>query len=296
METNKHAYLIISHNEPEILQALFDLIDDERNDVFLVVDSKSDISQFTYLRIKKSHFYLVPSVNHRWGSVLQIKTEFALFEYAMSKGNYSYLHLLSGVDLPLKSQDYIHDFLDKQEVKKEFVGFCHTANERKRLMEKVRYFYPFHTHFRPRGKHARMFWRMLRKPLMFVQKMLCVNRMRNDIEYQCGTNWISITGDFCKYLIEHKDEMLRMYDHTLCADEIFVQTALYNSEFRDRIYDFDADRNEGCLRKIDWTRGHPYVWRKEDLDELLKSKALFARKFSSIDMEVVNKVKESILG
>ena len=46
------------------------------------------------------------------------------------------------------------------------------------------------------------------------------------------------------------------------------------------------------IRAIDWTRGDPYVWKKEDLSLLLESDDLFARKFSSDDMEIVMKVKE----
>ena len=33
------------------------------------------------------------------------------------------------------------------------------------------------------------------------------------------------------------------------------------------------------MRRIDWERGQPYVFRGEDLEELLSSPYLFARKF-----------------
>ena len=35
----KHAYLIIAHNEPNILKTLLLMLDDERNDVYLHVDA-----------------------------------------------------------------------------------------------------------------------------------------------------------------------------------------------------------------------------------------------------------------
>lgn len=43
-----------------------------------------------------------------------------------------------------------------------------------------------------------------------------------------------------------------------------------------------AARPDYCaiLRYIDWTRGNPYVWKIDDVEELLASNFLFARKFS----------------
>ncbi len=56
-----------------------------------------------------------------WGEDSQIECEMFLFNEAYKKGPFDYYHLLSGVDLPLKSNDYIHDFFD-QNKGKEFVG------------------------------------------------------------------------------------------------------------------------------------------------------------------------------
>ena len=42
----RHAYLIMAHNEPEVLVRLLTDIDDPRNDIFLHLDTKfTDISQ-----------------------------------------------------------------------------------------------------------------------------------------------------------------------------------------------------------------------------------------------------------
>ena len=46
----------------------------------------------------------------RWGDVSVIEAEFRLFEEAANKDKYAYYHLLSGVDMPLKSQNEIHAF------------------------------------------------------------------------------------------------------------------------------------------------------------------------------------------
>lgn len=44
---SRHAYLILAHKNWQQLCTLLTLLDDPRNDVFLHIDSKVDISQFT---------------------------------------------------------------------------------------------------------------------------------------------------------------------------------------------------------------------------------------------------------
>ena len=110
----KHAYLIIAHNEFYILEKLIKLIDNEKNDIFLHIDKKVknfDFKKFERM-VKKSNLYFTKRIDVVWASSSQIKCELLMLEEATKKGNYSYYHLISGVDLPIKSQEYIHDFFD----------------------------------------------------------------------------------------------------------------------------------------------------------------------------------------
>lgn len=46
-----------------------------------------------------------------------------------------------------------------------------------------------------------------------------------------------------------------------------------------------------CLRYIDWNRGNPYVFRKDDYNELMSAKHMFARKFDeNIDTEIIDMI------
>ena len=50
------------------------------------------------------------------------------------------------------------------------------------------------------------------------------------------------------------------------------------------------------MRLIDWKRGNPYVWHKDDFGILINSDRLFARKFSSsIDKAIVEELTQTIL-
>ena len=51
MATNRHAYLIMAHNEWELLNTLLSLIDDPRNDIFLHIDKKVKTMPDLYLSL-----------------------------------------------------------------------------------------------------------------------------------------------------------------------------------------------------------------------------------------------------
>lgn len=48
----KHAYLIIAHNDFDILEKLLVLLDDDRNDIFIHIDKKVKSFDFEYFRNK----------------------------------------------------------------------------------------------------------------------------------------------------------------------------------------------------------------------------------------------------
>ncbi len=293
----KHAYLIIAHNEPWLLKTLVEMLDDVRNDIYITIDSRTDISIFKEVKAAKSNLVFTKQCNNRWGSVKQIVTEYELFETASKAGPYAYYHLLSGIDLPIKSQNYIHAECDKLQGR-EFVGFAtDSAEVRKGIKRKTDYYYVFQTHFRSSNKMMRWMIYAIQQGCILMQRALGLRR-RYGVELKKGCNWVSITDDFCKYLIAHKIEALRMFNHTFCPDEIFLQTMLWNSPFKADIYDY-SDEYRSCRRKIDWQRGVPYTWSAADIKELFDAgnDCFFARKFSSEDKnfiaEIVRRVKQT---
>lgn len=146
----RFAYLIMAHNEPELFGILMNLLDDERNDIYVHIDKKADISLFDKFKLKRSRLYFIDRMSVYWGDESQVKAEFALLRAAQSNGDYDYYHLLSGVDLPLKSQDYIHQFFEEHRGK-EFVGVTFSDFNLKDLERKTRYYYLCTKYFRSGG-------------------------------------------------------------------------------------------------------------------------------------------------
>lgn len=267
----KHAFLIIAHNELRILNILLTMLDDSRNDIYLHLDKKWKLNIGDLYRPQKAQFFLIEKrMDIRWGDISSIKLEFKLFRMAYKNGPYLYYHLLSGVDLPIKSQDYIHNFFQKN-YGKEFIGFAQGEDNRIDCYNKVMKFHLFSRHFHNSNKllvHGRIWLECI------LNKILTRNSF---ITLKKGANWVSITNECCKYILSKEKLILKRFRFTKCGDEIFLQTLVYNSSFYKRCYNI-FDEYIGNQREIDWNRGYPYNWTITDKDFLLHSDKLFARK------------------
>lgn len=244
-----HAFLIIAHNEYELLRRLVLLLDHPDNDIYIHIDKKSAMPEG--VRTEKSRlFFLEKRLDVRWGDVSQIKSEYLLFKTAFRNGPYQYYHLLSGVDLPIKPMSVIHQFFDENNGK-EFVGFM--PRRPNTWIERVMKYHFFTRHYRI-TKHGRLVTRKLREWSENVVNSLF---SRSIMDFRKGSNWVSITNDFCSFLLSMEKAVLKRFNYTALADEVFLQTVIWNSPFRDKVYDFEVFGN---VREIDWERGEPYVW------------------------------------
>ena len=85
----------------------------------------------------------------------------------------------------------------------------------------------------------------------------------------------------------------KIFKYSYCADELFVQTILYNSEFYKNVVSLKNDDYMSIKRFIDWNRGQPYTFKLEDFDLIMNSGCFFARKFSSkVDKNIIDKIYE----
>ena len=289
---DKHAYLIIAHNEFEILKLLIDALDYARNDIYIHFDSKCKI--LPNLKCNEAGLYILcDRIDVRWGDYSQIETEMLLFEYAhdmqkKTRVRYLYYHLISGVDLPLKSQDYIHNFFNTHQGK-EFLGY-YQGDLQFELRKKVQMYHLFSKNFTKDGRWT--FRNIVRAIFCRFQFYMGIKR-NSDIYLVRGTNWASLTNDFVEYLLGKKKEIKKRYHHTFCADEVYKHTICWNSKFKDNIYN-PTNEALGCMREINWIVLDRYSYLPSftinDYERLKKSPMLFARKFDAANIDVVNKI------
>lgn len=240
----------MAHYNYEQLQLLVNLLDSALFDIYIHIDKKSPLPQISS---KNSAIYILEKrIDVRWGDVSQIECELTLFEASLANGPYEYYHLLSGIDLPIKNNEYIYNFFEKNKGK-EFIGFL----DESKFKYRVEQFHFFTRYYRSNNILVRMFMRIARPLTQKIVNSICKRKFHGKFKY--GPNWASITNDFCKYLVDKKNKIINDYQYTLCADEVYKQTIAFNSKFKENIFNLNG-RYDGCLRLIDWKRGGPYIW------------------------------------
>lgn len=271
----KHAYLIIAHDNFENLYYLIKALDFEKNDIYVHIDKKAvgynKCVNKIKLEMKKARLFFVENrISVFWGGDTQIKCELNLLNYAVLHGKYDYYHLLSGVDFPIKTNEYIYKYFEDNNGI-EYVHFdSDKANE---YPDKYEYFYFFQN-------TNRIILKKINYKLVGLQKKFHFKRKHPD--YFKGSNWFSITDELAKYILKNKKKIRIQYKFTWCCDEVFLQTLIMNSKFKIKLSPSAFENNsESCLRYIDWNRGTPYVFKSDDFDSLIDSDCLFARKISN---------------
>ena len=287
MHMKRHAYLILAHTNPGQLRKLLMLLDDPRNDIFVHIDRKAGFDGRALDGACSSSRVEVLNnrISVRWGGVSIMKCELALLREATRTGQYDYYHLLSGMDLPIKDQDTIHRFFDANRGK-EFIDFWEMRPD---ILDRAQWYTPFPEMERNFLFHA------INKGCRNIQKALG-RRINTDIGIEYGSQWFSITDGMARYVTYRESELEEIFGHTIICDEFFMSTAVWGSPFRQNIYEPSHDRNVcGNMRLIDWSRGgnirHPWTFRIDDMDMLMSSPMLWARKFDErADNDIIDTI------
>ncbi len=286
----RHAFLIMAHRDDETLHALLRMLDDPRNDIYIHMDAKNTAwtESECLSMIERGKCYIVPRVRVVWGGYSQIECEISLLGCAVSNGPYAYYHLLSGQDLPIKSQDEIHCFFDSCG-KKEFLRFENHGRDYKRRMGG-------HVLWNAMGVSKRQ--TVLRKCNDIVSRLLqSVRRPSSHLEIKKGDNWFSITDKLARYIVDNSLDIKSLFWDSFCGDELFLQTVAWNSDKKFNYYRKPGERNDDALmRLIAWGEDEsPRVFRLCDLDKIMSSGMLFARKFDcALDGEVVREIERLV--
>ena len=271
----RHAYLIMAHNEPVLLDALLKALDDERNDIFVHIDAKAQFDHASYQPEHSNIYYLNNRIDGRWGDFSLVEIELALLRAATRQGQYSYFHLLSGVDLPVKSQDFIHDYC-LSHPGMLFIGYAQNVTERE-LAWRSQHRFLFSRSF----KSGSVFKKVARG--LFARLQSLINYKRYPSTVKKGSQWWSITSEFANYLLDQECDIRHYFAGTYCPDEMFVQTVCWNSPFRSKLCS-DTNEFHGCKRFIPWRSGTLMPFSANDFALMQAPEYWFARKFSSGDL------------
>ncbi len=268
---NNIAILILAHHKPEQLSVLVNHLKEDF-DIYIQIDKKSNL-EIDDLP-KANNVYCYKDVEVFWGHFSQVKNMHYVLEKAYLKG-YTHYCYISGDDLPIKNNDYIKSFFNKNSdsiymyanpLPIKTWGFNHGFDRLDRYwFMKV---------------NNRKIAKIIGRILLVTQRALGIKIKRFPIDYYAGSNWINLTHESVSYIFTFLKENPKYFEklkYSRATDEIWVQSILMNSPLKNNIVNDD-------LRYIDWETGpgFPKVLDESDLTKIEASKALFGRKFNTI--------------
>lgn len=286
-DTMKHAFLILAHKNFAQLRMLINLLDNHRVDIILHIDKKSP--EFHPPKCKYSKLIQIHSMRTNWGAYSLVECELRLLEAALANDTYSYIHLISGQDLPIKPIAEIISFFDTNNY-----NYVHFDKPEKSITryQRIRY-YSFFQNIKPRER--RSLWSLLQRAFIAFQKCIQIDRTKKySGEFKAGSQWWSIKPELAEYILSNRELIHMLFQFSMC-DEMFVQTLVYNSPFFETLYIQEEDDLHANQRLIDFSSGRCKVWTMEDIDIIRNSDLLFARKFDeNVDSKIIDEVVKMV--
>jgi hypothetical protein len=286
---DRHAYLIMAHNQWEILQELLETLDDPHNDIYLHIDKKASAPREQINAcVRNAQLTYTKQYNIVWGGTQMMECTLSMLEEA-SKEYHSHYHFISGTDFPIKSQNDIHKFFEEH-LNTEFISFDWAGINSGRFLDRAKY-YHFLINIIGKRDNRQIIYRVLTKledVSLALQRKFGTNRL--DYTMYKGSSWFSITHSLVNEILKRKDAILTRYKFTANADETWLQTFVMETNYKHHL----ADTN---MRYIKWVQGNPSpeTLTMLDFEDLISADKLFARKFDwQKDYEIIMRLKEHI--
>jgi len=282
---SKIAIIMLVHkNENQVNRLIKHLSKDF--DIFVHIDKRLSINI-----IKKDNVFLYKKYKTYWGSFNLILATLFLLTEAHKKGYERYI-LISGQDLPLKTNAEINTFFDNNYFEYLEIEKIPRKNGWPD-MNRLAHYHINCIYGKEDNKKLKykLFYRIHRKIVRIIS--ICIPR-KLEYDFYGGWQWMNLTRVCVEKIFEYlktDKKYLKRYKWTRCTDEIFFQTIIH------QINDLKI-KNE-CLRYVDWESGpeYPRTLRINDYKNIMKTNNLFARKFDeTVDMEIIDKIYKAIGG
>lgn len=285
------AVLILAHKNIGQVIDLATILSKSFN-VYIHLDIKASISQDEKEKLKKLPVNVYSKYNAKWGSYNIVRSTVLLMEEALKNKENTYFHLISGQDWPLESPQKIYEKFEKdQKIYMDYWKAIDKEKSNEKLIWWVKYYYNY-----DQINRRSLFGKIYHRLILLFQRMLRVDKLKRlgiqeELIY-AGQEWVDIPREPLQYAInkyKNDEKLKRLFQSSFCSDEMWLQTILCNSPYRDQI-------NKNINRFIKWERKHgsyPAILDEEDYNEILKSGCFWGRKFEKpISNELIEKLSK----
>lgn len=278
------AHLIMVHKNPNQLIRLIKRLQHPNADIYIHVDTKSDIEDFKHVLTLNHASFINNRVNCNWGgNSLLIGITTALNEVLSYNKGYGFINLISAQDYPLRSSEELYQYF-KKNIGNNFISYEPADSI---WWKKARGRYEKY-HFTDLNFPGKYFVERIANKFLPTRKF----PMPVELYGGCKSTWWTITEECAKHITEqlrHNHKLQNFIKYCWGTDEFVLTTLIMNSPFANKT-------NEDNMRYIDWSEknAHPKLLDNNDFDAIKNSEMLFARKFE-MDEPVLDRIDKELL-
>lgn len=286
----------MAHKSPNQVYRLVSRLNDGNSIFFIHIDQKAEFSQFLNLKNFGDAVKFTERFDATWGGYGLIKPYLSALKTVKEyPKKFDRIVLLSGQDYPIKSNEYIDDFF-KNSPYSNFINYFPIPNYQKwpggdrggwYRVDKYYFGAKWYNFF------CSKFLNLLATYIPFLRR-----KIPNGMKPYTGQTWWNLDMYALNYILDYvarHPEYVDFHKHTFVADELFVQMIVANSNDEKLLQSIGNTE----LRFTIWPKpnsAHPKILDKNDLDAIMASEDLFARKFDeNIDTEIMNLIDQEIL-
>lgn len=253
--------LIHAHDNLELLNRLVDTIASENHSIYVNVDLKADLD---LTKISSKVRLIRNRIKIQWGGFSQVLAVLnSLREIEKNENNYEHVIFISGQHFPIVANNVIDERLlsgNEYICVRPIDGTARVADRYEKF------------HFGLGTINVIL--------SSLVNALVKKGPLPNGYVPYWGSQWWVLSQECIQYILdftERDSSFLNYFRFSMCCDEIFFQTIIMNSKFKQRIV------NNNFLY-LDWTdcskglTSSPNVLSPKDFNKIIQSESLFCRK------------------
>ena len=314
----KIAYIILAHRYPEQLIRLVLRLHTESSSFFIHINQRTDNKIYQQVVNGLSHLpnvYFLKRHPVGWGNFGHTNASLEGIKAAFAKNiSFDWMFLLTGQDYPIKSNSQIENFLRENEGKVflEYIdfqvppdgGWATSGSDRIdywhfSFLDQLRFVFPAKLTTNAYNRYVKSDRSWFKFVDFFWSGLIAFfpikRRFPEGFTPFRGSSYWCFPRDCVEYIhnfILQNPDFVNFFKYVDCPDEIFFQTVILNSQFKERV---SADN----LHYIDWDNPNPSsprVFVQTDFEKLANSSKLFARKFDlTRDADIFDMLDQKIL-
>jgi len=293
-------YFILAHKNPTQIRDLITLLDDKKSLFFIHIDKKSNEDEYKIIIENSSCHFIKKRISCSWGKYNLVQATLNAMkevQYFMSI-NYKTLDyhfiMMSGEDLPLKNNSFIHEFLENK-IKTSFINYWELPYEKwwdgGLFRFKNLYFFQY-------KKYPKLnYWtnKIIKKMhLNFLFPLNKFNKQFPDFKIFGASQWMILNKNVLQFVLEKNKEIRKfnsIFKYVLAPDELYFASLILNYDVQKQFSIENLKTHLVCFSGVEVS---PKYLQVEDIDNN-REDLLFARKFdSNINQSSIDKVKKII--